>query len=153
MALDPQFAESIRDVRASFGFSHFDCDPGIITEALHIVPDEVRRRGDELTPKPGRRFTVPFNSWCISSSVASKDVNDHIRELLTRLSRATGRLDPRWGAPSFNVLYKATHLFGGNGPFYETDVVQGIAGLGAELWQDIYSLEDVIRCGDDETPS
>jgi hypothetical protein len=43
------------------------------------------------------------------------------------------------------VLYKATHLWAGNGPFFEADVVRGIAAFGAELGQDIYSLEEITQ--------
>jgi hypothetical protein len=143
MALDAQFAESIKQVEVTFGFSHFDCDPEDITSGLGITPDEVRRRGEQLPARGGRFVTVPFNAWSISSKTKSKDVNDHCREVLKRLAAAVGRLDARWRVPSFNVLYKATHLCGGNGPFFEVDVVKGIAALGAELWQDIYSLEEI----------
>ena len=87
-------------------------------------------------------MTVPYSTWSISSRTKSKDVNEHCRELLERLGAVVGRLDAGWGVPSFNVLYKATHLCSGNGPFFEVDIVKGIAALGAELWQDIYSLEE-----------
>ena len=147
MALNPEFAATIRKVRVTFGFGQFDCDPSDITTTLGITPDEVRRRGERIWVDPGRTITAPFSSWSLSSSTDSKDVNDHCREVLKRLAGAIGRLDPRWGVPSF-VLYKATHLCGGNGPFFEADVVQGISALGAELWQDIYSLEEVTLDGE-----
>src|SRR5437660_8112890 len=146
MALNPEFAATIKEVEVSFGFGNFDCDPESISAGLGITADELRRRGEQRTSKTAtgdRVHTVPFSTWSISSSSGSKDVNDHFREILKRLSGVTARgLDPQWGVPSFGVLYKATHLCGGNGPFFESDVVQGIAALGAELWQDIYSLED-----------
>ncbi len=143
MALSPQFADSVQKVSVTFGFANFDCDPEVITAALGIIPDEVRRRGDQISVRSGKLFKVPFSTWSISSRVASKDVNDHFRELLERLHGSVGRLEPRWGVPTFSVLYKAAHLYAGNGPFFEVDVVQGIAALGAELWQDIYSLGDI----------
>jgi Domain of unknown function (DUF4279) len=142
MALAPQFAESIKKVEVTFGFGNFSCDPAAITTALGIVPDETRRRGEQISTRGGRLHAAPFSTWSISSTSESKDVNDHCRELLKRLSGAPNRLDPQWGIPSFSVLYKATHLCAGNGPFFEVDVVRGIAALGAELWQDIYSLEE-----------
>lgn len=142
MALDPHFAESIRQVEVCFGFMSFLCDPDEITKTLGVVPDEVRRQGDLQQTATGRTIAVPFNSWSIASTVDSKDVNDHCRQVLSRLSGAIGRLDARWGTPSFSVTYKATHLCSGNGPVFEVDVVQGIAALGAELWQDIYSLDE-----------
>src|SRR5262249_48167261 len=116
--------------------------PAAITAALGIAPDEVRRRGEQMQATGGRIVRVPFSTWSISSRTESKDVNDHCREVLKRLSGTTDRLSPLWGVPEFSVLYKATHLCAGNGPFFEADVVRGIAGLGAELWQDIYSLEE-----------
>ena len=141
MALAPQFEESIKEVEVTFGFDQFECDPKDITAALGIAPDEVRRRGQQIPGRGGRVHTVLCNSWSITSRSESKDVNDHCREVLKRLAGAVGRLNPQWGVPWFSVLYRATHLCGGNGPFFEADVVQGIGALGAELWQDIYSLE------------
>ena len=151
MALNPQFAAGIRTVRVDFGFSMFDCDPEDITAALGVVPDEIRRRDEERQMPGGRLFRVPFSSWRVSSKQASKDVNDHCRELLERLRGCASRLDPRWGVPTFGVLYKATHLSSGNGPFFEADVVRGIASFGAELWQDIYALDEDVPDGDAET--
>ena len=52
------------------------------------------------------------------------------------------RMLPQSGVPSFDILYKATHLHHGNGPFFEADVIEGIALFKAELWQDIYALDD-----------
>ena len=140
MPIDQRFASSILEVGVTFGFAEFACDPDDITAAFGVVPDEVRRKGDQRRQSSGRVFSVPFSSWRISSKVQSKDVNEHFREVLARLVGAAGRLDPRWGTPSFSVIYKATHLRNGNGPFFEADVVQGIASFGAELWQDIYSV-------------
>ena len=142
MALSPQFAEGIHRVRVDFGFSRFDCDPDEITTALGVVPDEIRRRGEARQMQGGRLFTAPFSSWSISRKLGSTDVNDQCRELLRRLDGCASRLDPRWGVPTFSVLYEATHLHGGNGPFFEADVVRGIASFGAELWQDIYALDE-----------
>jgi len=151
VALNPQFAAGIRTVEVSFGFSMFDCDPDEITAALGVVPDQIRRRDEERQLRGGRPFRVPFSSWVISSKAGSKDVNDHCRELLDLLAGCASRLDPRWGVPTFSVLYKATHLSSGNGPFFEADVVRGIAAFGAELWQDIYALDEDASDGDAET--
>jgi hypothetical protein len=90
----------------------------------------------------GAVFVVPSSSWSIESRSASKDVNDHLRELFARLQGAHTHILPQWGVPSFGVLYRATHLGSGNGPFFEADVVEGVALFKAELWQDIYALAD-----------
>lgn len=148
MALNPQFAEGIRTVRVDFGFWMFDCDPNEITAALGIVPDESGRRGEERALRGGHLFRAPYGSWSIASKLGSKDVNDHFRGLLHRLDGCADRLDPHWGVPTFGVLYKATHLRSGNGPFFEADVVRGIAALGADLWQDIYALDEDDSDGD-----
>lgn len=142
VTLSPLYEAKIRMVRVDFGFSSFVCDPDEITTALGIVPDQIRRKGEIRELRGGQRMTVPVSTWCISSRVESKDVNEHCRELLRRLEGCATRLDPRWGVPGFHVLWKATHFFGGNGPFFLADVVSGIAALGAELWQDLYAVED-----------
>ena len=143
MALDEQFAATIQKVEASFGFSQFTCDPNLITAALGVEPDEAFREGTILTTASGRIRKTPFNSWSICSRSRSKDVNDHLRDLFSQLRGLESRMNPSWGLPSFNVLYKATHLISGNGPYFERDVIASIASFGAELWQDIYSIEEV----------
>jgi hypothetical protein len=142
MALDEQFAATIKDMKATFGFSRFSCDPDEISDRLGLAPDNIRRKGENRAMPNGRGFAVPFSSWSIESRSASKDVNDHLRELLARLQGTHARILPQWGVPSFGILYKATHLGTGNGPFFEADVIEGIALFKAELWQDIYALDD-----------
>jgi hypothetical protein len=41
------------------------------------------------------------------------------------------------------LLGSAIYLYAGNGPFYETDVIAGIASWQAELFQDIYQVDQV----------
>jgi hypothetical protein len=107
-----------------------------------LTPDEIRRKGENRALPTGSVFAVPFSSWSIESRSGSKDVNDHLRELLARLKGREVRILPQWGVPSFGILYKATHLGTGNGPFFEADVIEGIALCKAELWQDIYALDE-----------
>lgn len=142
MTLSDDFAAQIVKVEATFGFAEFACDPDEISEVLGVVPDEVRRKGEIRTGCGGHVITVPFSTWGISSQMKSKDVNAHLRQLLNRLDGKAARRRAEWGTPGFEIHYVATHLRSGNGPFFELDVVQGIASWGAELWQDIYSVED-----------
>jgi hypothetical protein len=39
-------------------------------------------------------------------------------------------------------LWEGNYLYAGSGPFYEADVIAGIATLGADLWQDIYQIDE-----------
>jgi len=39
------------------------------------------------------------------------------------------------------VLWKGNYLYAGSGPFYETDVLKGIACFDAELYHDIYQID------------
>jgi hypothetical protein len=142
MAISDFHASTIVEVRAYFGFDEFACDPDEITSALGIAPDEVRRKGEIRKLRGGREVRCPSNDWSIQSRSGSKDVNEHIRELFARLSGVSGRIRPEFGTPSFSVLWKGNYLYAGSGPFYEADVIAGIAALGAMLWQDIYQIDE-----------
>jgi hypothetical protein len=127
-------------VRVSLGFAEFDCDPAEITEAIGIQPDDVRRRGERRVVANGHEFSVPHNLWTVDSRAESEDPNVQIREILARLAGVQERIDPTWN-PFFNVLWKSETLGAGSGPYFETDVIRGIAGIGAEIYLDLYALE------------
>jgi hypothetical protein len=80
-------------------------------------------------------------SWNVSSRSPSKDVNVHFRELLARIAPAANRIEASWGEPSFGVTWKGSYLYAGSGPFYEPDVLAGIAALSAALYQDIFQID------------
>jgi hypothetical protein len=89
MALSEFYESTIVEVNADFGFSDFPCAPEAITEALGLAPDDARTRGDRRASAfGGRVIVVPFSTWSIHSVAQSKDINEHLRELLTRLDTA-----------------------------------------------------------------
>jgi hypothetical protein len=141
MAISDFYASTIIEVRAYFGFDHFDCDPLDISSALQIEAGEIRRIGEKRCLPNGHEMKNPFNSWSIESEGLSKDINDHLRQLLSRLIGKNKLLEERFGKPSFSVLWKGSYLYAGSGPFYESDVLSGIAVFGANLWQDIYQID------------
>ncbi len=141
MAISDFHASTIVKVRAYFGFSEFACDPDEITKALGVVPDEVGRKGAIRAVMGDREFPWLWNDWSLLSRTESKDVNDHLRELLTRVEGIACRIRDEFGQSSFSVLWKGNYLYAGSGPFYEADVIAGIAALGAMLWQDIYQVD------------
>jgi hypothetical protein len=69
------------------------------------------------------------------------DPNVQIRDLLDRVRGEMQRIDPAWN-PSYNILWKSRILGAGAGPYYEKDVIEGIAAMGAEIYQDLYLVED-----------
>jgi len=135
------YAATIVKVKVSFGFSHFDCSPDEISNALGLTPDHLLVKGEKRMIRSGHEVVNKWNSWSIDSQTDSKDVNEHIRELLERLQAVAKSIRPGWD-PSFNVVWKGNYLYAGSGPFYERDVVAGISALGAELWQDIYQVDE-----------
>jgi hypothetical protein len=141
MAISDFHASTIVKVRAYFGFSEFACDPDEITRSLGVVPDEVERKGQVRIVRGDREVRRLWNDWTIISRAESKDINDHFRELLARLDGMASRIRADFGPPSFSVLWKGNYLYAGSGPFYEADVIAGIAGLKAMLWQDIYQVD------------
>ena len=152
MAISEFHESTIVSVSASFGFAQFACPPEEITRELGIEPDLTVTKGSARRILSGRKTgTAPFSTWSISSSCDSKDVNEHLRELCGRLGSAKRSFDPAWGEPTFGVTWKGNYLYAGSGPFYERDVIERIAALGASLYQDIYQVdeEDEEPDGDD----
>jgi hypothetical protein len=142
MAISDFYASTVVEVRAHFGFARFDCDPDEITRFLGVQPDELGRTGATKLVRSGREIRWPFNSWSLRSTIESKDVNEHVRELLGRLSGVVKDLPAAFGGPTFSVIWKGNYLYAGSGPFYESDVIAGIARIGASLYQDIYQVDD-----------
>ena len=145
MPLSEPFARTIKFVEATFGFSEFKCPPNEITDALGIQPDNVRVEGEIHRLKSGREITNAFSSWSIESSCQSKDINEHLRQLFERLQNVKLPFPEKFGQPSFGIAWKSSNLYAGSGPFYERDVIEGMARLQADLWQDIYAVD-----GDDD---
>jgi hypothetical protein len=149
MPISDLHAETINEVRVTFGVSGFACDPDEVTRALGVEPDEVEREGQvRVVTRRGREIRCQWNSWVLISRSRSKDVNVQIRELLGRLEGVRPRWRDEFGVPSFSVMWKGNYLYAGSGPFYEADVIAGIAALGAELWQDIYQVDDPAEAGE-----
>jgi uncharacterized protein DUF4279 len=137
-----EFHEStIIEVKAYFGFDHFECSPDEITKALSISPDGIKIKGKKRKLKSGHEMDIFFNSWSIESKIDSKDINEHLRELLNILKGKQDCIKPEFGKPDFSVLWKGNYLYAGSGPFYESDVIIGIAEWNAELYQDIYQID------------
>jgi len=139
MSLSGFYKNTIIQVEACFSFSGFQCDPDDITNALRIKPDHIMRQG---VLSHGADQASAFSSWSIVSASLSKDINDHLRELLNRLEGCGDRIDAEFGGPGFSVIWKGNHLHAGSGPFYEPDVLQGIAELKGMLWHDIYQIDE-----------
>jgi hypothetical protein len=147
MAISDFHASTIVKVQAYFGFDTFECDPDTITRFMGLQPDEVGLKGSIKTVRAGREIRWPFNSWSLASRAESKDVNEHLRELIDRLSHVTESFPAEFGEPSFSVLWKGNYLYAGSGPFFESDVIAGIARLKAALYQDIYQVDQVVEDG------
>lgn len=141
MAITEFYASTILKVSVSFGFAGFDGDPDEITRVFGIPPDEVRRKGERRMLHNGREFDTPFSSWTIVSADDSKDVNDHLRGLLRRIEGKQSACKTDFGRARFDVTWKCNYLYSGSGPFYEADVIAGIASWQAELFQDIYQVD------------
>ena len=93
MAISETYAATIIFVRVRVGLSKFTCDPDEITQTLQLQPDEVERKGEFRILPNGQKLRVTFNQWILKSRIESKDVNEHIRELLQRLGTAKDRFD------------------------------------------------------------
>jgi hypothetical protein len=141
MTLSESYKSTIIEVKACFGIEGFSEDPDKITEALNINPVEIRRKGEIKKLRNGHEIEIKENQWSIESTSKSKDINDHLRELLKKLNGKESLIKVAWN-PSFSILWKGNYLYAGSGPFFERDVIKGIARLGADLWQDIYQIDE-----------
>ena len=141
MELSDFYKSTIIEVRADFGFDEFDCDPDEITRKLGLSPDDQVRKGDQIHLRSGKTRIAVKSNWSISSNSESKNINDHIRQLLDRLAEVKKPLSVKFGRPYFNILWKGNYLYAGSGPFYEADVISGVASLQADIWQDIYQID------------
>jgi hypothetical protein len=135
---------TIVKVGAGFGFFNFDFHPDIITSTLGITPDEIRIKDEIRTHPNEKEFKTPFNSWGLSSNSDSKDINVHLRVLLQRLEGLEAKFKPEFGQPCFDILYKSNYLYVGSGPWFEVDVIAGIARLKAEMVFDIYQVDEEV---------
>ena len=141
MAISEFHESTIIEVKAYFGFDYFECSPDEITQAFSILPDEIQIKGNKRKLRNGHEMDILFNSWWIKSKINSKDINEHLRELLNILKGKQDCIIPEFGKPNFSVLWKGNYLYAGSGPFYESDVIIGIAQWNAELYQDIYQID------------
>ena len=98
MALSEFYESTIIKVVAHFGFHGFEEDPDDITSVIGIEPDEVRRKGQFHEIWEGKGNIIEENDWTISSKSCSKDVNVHIRELLSRLENKDLLVQANWNA-------------------------------------------------------
>jgi hypothetical protein len=65
--------------------------------------------------------------------------------LIHRLAHVAPNYPPELGAPSFSVLWVGNYLYAGSGPFFEADVIAGVARLKASLYQDIYQVDEGLE--------
>ena len=141
MALNEIFEDTIEKVEVALTFSGFDCPPEEITSILGIQPDQLRTKGEILTLAGDREFRAPESLWALNSRESSKDLNVQVRDILGRLAGLEKVIEPAWN-PAFNVFWKSTILGAGAGPYFERDVIEGIARIGAEVWQDLWLAEE-----------
>ena len=142
MAISEFHESTIIKVQAYFGFDSFDCQPSEISTSLGVIADYSHLKDSLRSLKNGKTIKNHFSTWSIESKSTSKDINIHLRQLLERLKGVQNKFEPRFGKPSFSVLWKGNYLYAGSGPFYEVDVLKGISELNAELYHDIYQVDE-----------
>ena len=142
MSLSESYESTIIGIEVYFGFDQFECEPDDITRTLLVQPDIIQRKGDVLRHVNGKTALSHCSKWLIQSRCISKDVNEHLRELLSRLRSMKVPIPIEYGIPCFQVVWKGNYLYAGSGPFYTNDVLKGIASVGANLYQEIYQVDD-----------
>jgi len=147
MEISELHAYHIRKVEASFWISGQNLIPEQVTEAVGIQPDFSGNKGDEKRNKLGKVMGTHSESfWVLSTEgkVKSKDINDHLRYLLSQLlphREAILKIADN-GETYFDILWQSTYLYAGTGPVIERDCLQGAAQLGAKMGFDIYQIDE-----------
>lgn len=86
--IDAFHASHIGRVKVDFCLSARDLDPEAVSQVTGLQPDRTAKRGDERRNYKGDLLTPHDEGfWLISSAkrVQSKDVNVHLKSLLTEL--------------------------------------------------------------------
>lgn len=135
-------------VKVDFCLSARDLDPEAVSQVTGLQPDRTAKRGDERRNYKGDLLTPHDEGfWLISSAkrVQSKDVNVHLKSLLTELlphQRVILQIVAELkGETFFDVLWTSNYLYAGTGPLLSQEVVRGISDLGAAVGFDIYAVE------------
>lgn len=69
-----------------------ELDPLVITQIIGVKPTKSWRRGERIAgEKSGSEFTAKIGLWMLKSTSRSKELSDHLHELLTCLNKK--RLD------------------------------------------------------------
>ncbi|HYP26437.1 MAG TPA: DUF4279 domain-containing protein [Blastocatellia bacterium] len=147
MAISDLHASHIKRVEVNFGIFGQGLNPGEVTQAIGIQPDGSGLSGDDKTNYLGQVIgTHPEGFWILSteSKVKSKDINDHLRYLLTQLlpHRAAVLRFAHGGETYFDIVWGSTYLYAGTGPVIERDCLRGVAELEAGMGFDIYQIEE-----------
>src|ERR1700742_1371906 len=118
MPINEFHASHIRKVEVNFIISGEWLIPAQVTEATGIQPDYSGNRGDERQNGLGHVMgTHSEGFWVLSieGKVESKDINDHLRYLLSRLlphRKAIRKLAEK-GPTYFGALWQSTYLYAG----------------------------------------
>jgi hypothetical protein len=147
MGISELHASHIRKVEVNFIISGHTLNSEAVTQTIGIQPDHFGCAGDEKKNFLGQ--TIGTNSegfWALSTKnkVVSKDINDHLRYLLSQLlpHREEILKLAQAGKTYFDILWQSTYLYAGTGPVIEKDCLQGIAELKAGMGFDIYQIDE-----------
>jgi hypothetical protein len=147
MGISELHASHLRKVEINFGIFGESLNPKEVTQKIGIQPDYSGLRGDDKTNNLGRRIgTHSQGFWILSTEnrVQSKDINDHVRYLLTQLlpHREEILKLAEGGETYFDILWQSTYLYAGTGPEIERDCLQGVVQLEAGMGFDIYQIDE-----------
>ena len=147
MGINELHASHIRKVEVNFCILGQNLIPEQVTEAVGIQPDYSGNKGDEKRNNLGKVMGTHSESfWVLSTEgkVESKDINDHLRYLLSQLlpHREAILKFAKSGETYFDILWQSTYLYAGTGPVIERDCLQGAAQLGAGMGFDIYQIDE-----------
>ena len=145
MGISGSHASHIKKVHVRFIISGESLDHKQVTDALGIKPDVCANRGD--TKVIGKAVSVHSEGfWRIDTQgkVDSKDINDHLKFLLSLLLPHKDVIleMAQNGETYFDIVWKSTYLYAGTGPLIDKECLSGMSQLNAGMGFDIYQVDD-----------
>jgi len=147
MEFGPHWKRFVGKVSATLQFTCFEAEADEVTKTLGIQPTWT----SPLQAPP--RFTpdgfMGAKQGCVwhyetSSQVSSREISEHVRQLLRLFSPLKSRLEEMRPSPriSVRVLWETT-ILGLTGPQLGADCIAGLAKLGASVEFYVVKIDEV----------
>lgn len=116
-----------------------EVDPDEVTAIVGVPPTEVQRRRDPVHHKPEKTYSR--GGWWISTKgvLESKDARHHLDWILEKVAEKESEfMQLRGRGCLVDLCVRWDSRWGHGGPTVGPKQMQALAGLGIDLWFDVY---------------